>query len=195
MGTLREARRRGRGPRPRDNSVRTGPLRAIVSVEYRGDVPYETLSCGHVQRAKHDLAGPTNAIRRRCRKCKKVDPAVPSVPEARTTAPGIFQKYDVRRTDGSSGPGGRHEHCAYFVLDLEHDEHAIPALRAYARSCAKSRPELARDLTAIVRAHEDIPRCGCREVGCPHSLGQALHVGPSDRALELMRTSEQKAPR
>lgn len=63
---------------------------------------------------------------------------------------GLFHKFDVRRTDGKDGPGGKHEHCRYFVLDLFCDPHALPALEAYAESCAEERPRLAHDLRRLV---------------------------------------------
>lgn len=69
------------------------------------------------------------------------------------TERGIYRKFEVRRTDGSSGPGGKHERCTYFVLDLKHDPHAIPALRAYAQACRETHPELAYDLERILNAH------------------------------------------
>lgn len=61
---------------------------------------------------------------------------------------GIYEKYRVKRVDGRSRPGEKHEHCEYFVLDLhpEHDPHARAALLAYADSCEKEFPRLARDL-------------------------------------------------
>lgn len=59
---------------------------------------------------------------------------------------GIYNKFNVTRADGSSGPGGKHERCEYFVLDLVHDKHAIAALRAYAESCGNEYPQLRRDL-------------------------------------------------
>ena len=62
------------------------------------------------------------------------------------TKAGLYRKFDVRRTDGSSAPGAKHEGCSYFVLDLTHASHAIPALRAYAESCRKDYPTLADDL-------------------------------------------------
>lgn len=34
---------------------------------------------------------------------------------------GIYRKFRVTRTDGSSRKGKRHARCTYFVLDLEHD--------------------------------------------------------------------------
>lgn len=59
---------------------------------------------------------------------------------------GLYKKFEVKRTDGSSGPGGKHEHCEYFVLDLTHDKYSLPALKAYADACRSEYPALARDL-------------------------------------------------
>jgi hypothetical protein len=78
-------------------------------------------------------------------------PVVPASHEAalidkRST--GLYEKFRVERTDGSSAPGAKHCGCDYFVLDLTHDAHAMPALRAYADSCATSYPALAADLRA-----------------------------------------------
>lgn len=61
-------------------------------------------------------------------------------------AKGLYHKFIVTRTDGSSRKGGKHEHCEYYVLDLNHDKHAIPALEAYAASCRAEYPQLADDL-------------------------------------------------
>lgn len=70
MGRLSQLLANGGGPRPRSNGSKTGPLRKVVSVEYKCGVPFETYECGHVAIAKRDLMGYTNATRRRCRKCK-----------------------------------------------------------------------------------------------------------------------------
>ena len=59
---------------------------------------------------------------------------------------GLFRKFVVHRTDGSSTPGGKHCGCRYFVLDVDHDKHAVAALTAYAADCEKTHPELAKDL-------------------------------------------------
>lgn len=59
---------------------------------------------------------------------------------------GLFRKFDVRRVDGSDQPGGKHHGCRYFVLDVDHDQHAHDALTAYAAACESSHPELAADL-------------------------------------------------
>lgn len=59
---------------------------------------------------------------------------------------GLYNKFDVRRADGSSEKGGKHHGCEYFVLDLSHDPHAPAALVAYADSCEPDYPQLAADL-------------------------------------------------
>lgn len=61
---------------------------------------------------------------------------------------GLFRKFDVRRTDGSDAPGGKHHGCRYYVLDLTHDQHAPAAMRAYAAACAVTHPLLAADIAA-----------------------------------------------
>lgn len=59
---------------------------------------------------------------------------------------GIFEKFTVIRNDGSSEPGGKHDHCQYFVLDLNHDPHAKAAMQAYAMSCKDSHPLLSDEI-------------------------------------------------
>lgn len=59
---------------------------------------------------------------------------------------GLYRKFIIRREDGKDGPGCKHYDCEYFVLDVTHDPHAIPALKAYADSCASEYPALAADL-------------------------------------------------
>jgi NTP pyrophosphatase (non-canonical NTP hydrolase) len=63
---------------------------------------------------------------------------------------GLYGKFLVKRQDGSSEVGGKHENCQYFVLDLTHDRNAVPALLAYATSCRGKFPELAADLIRLV---------------------------------------------
>lgn len=65
------------------------------------------------------------------------------------TERGIYDKYVVTRTDGSSDVGGKHQWCRYFVLDLTHDQYAEAALRAYAKACRGEFPYLAGDLVAL----------------------------------------------
>ena len=59
---------------------------------------------------------------------------------------GLYNKYIVVRTDGTSKTNGKHEHCKYFVLDLTHDPYAAPALSAYINACREEYPMLAVDL-------------------------------------------------
>lgn len=78
--------------------------------------------------------------------CGSPDP----LPERDTSKPaeqqGLFRKFDVKRTDGSDGPGGKHEGCEYFVLDVNHDPHARAALAAYAKSVWSTHPALYADM-------------------------------------------------
>lgn len=64
---------------------------------------------------------------------------------------GLYEKFSVIRVDGQSAHGGKHYRCAYFVLDMDHDPHAIAAAMAYAESCAEEYPLLAADLIALYR--------------------------------------------
>jgi hypothetical protein len=61
-------------------------------------------------------------------------------------AKGLYNKFEVKRTDGQSEPGQKHENCRYFVLDLDCDPYAIPAIQAYAEACDDEYPNLALDL-------------------------------------------------
>lgn len=62
---------------------------------------------------------------------------------------GLYRKFNVTRTDGSSAPGGKHQNCRYFVLDLDHDPFADEALRIYAQQCRREFPTLAEDITDL----------------------------------------------
>ncbi len=70
MGHLSNLRFQGRGPRPRSNGAKSGPLRKIVGNCSVGYAMMEDLECGHLQMPKRDLMGETNAVRRRCIHCK-----------------------------------------------------------------------------------------------------------------------------
>jgi hypothetical protein len=63
---------------------------------------------------------------------------------------GLYNKFSVYRTDGSSEPGKKHCGCQYLVLDITHDPFAIPAIRAYLRACVDKYPALAADLLKLV---------------------------------------------
>lgn len=88
---------------------------------------------------------------------------------------GLYRKYKVERVDGSSKPEGKHEDCQYFVLDMEHDPHARVALRAYADSCKKDFPGLAKDLRKVTTPDPD---CSCRSSG-HESCGRVFGSKPS----------------
>ena len=74
----------------------------------------------------------------------------PHLPERDASLPaerqGLFHKFVVGRVDGSDKPGGKHYGCTYFVLDVDHDPCARPALAAYAAACESTHPTLAADL-------------------------------------------------
>ena len=82
-------------------------------------------------------------------------PEAPSAPAAKSadeSKAGIYRKFKVELTDGSSCLGGKHERCHYFVLDWNHDRFAVPAARAYADACASEYPALAEDLRDMADA-------------------------------------------
>jgi hypothetical protein len=71
----------------------------------------------------------------------------------------IYAKFKVERTDGTSAPSQKHDGCDYFVLDVTHDPHAIPALLAYAQSCAPAGfAQLAASIREMVAARAALER-------------------------------------
>jgi len=88
------------------------------------------------------------------------------------TNKGIYRKFNVSRTDGRDAPGEKHHGCHYFVLDLDHDPFAVPAMKKYALACREKCPELADDIEGWVESQRP---CGCRSAGeCGHHWGEAL---------------------
>lgn len=73
---------------------------------------------------------------------------------------GLYKKFVVHRTDGTSTAGNKHEGCSYFVLDLNHDRHAMSALMSYAAVCETTRPKLAKDLRDAVDHMARLRRAG-----------------------------------
>jgi hypothetical protein len=71
--------------------------------------------------------------------------AAPSGPRD-DRACGLYGKYRVERI---SDPAGKHDDCRFFVLDPQHDPHALVALRAYASSARAEFPALAADLEKL----------------------------------------------
>lgn len=104
-----------------------------------------------------------------------------ALPERDTSKPverqGLFHKFNVQRVDGSDKEGGKHHGCAYFVLDLDHDQHAAAALRAYAHSCKNTHPELSADL---------VERYGVEPVQEPVGYFKIIH----GRWVEVAKTTD-----
>lgn len=84
---------------------------------------------------------------------KPYDPALPSNQQ------GLYGKFYVNRVDGSDQPGGKHDGCNYFVLDLDHDMHAKAAMLAYAAACELGHPELAADIRARFGDDNAVKEC------------------------------------
>jgi hypothetical protein len=120
---------------------------------------------------------------------------------------GLYHKFDVQRTDGSSSKGGKHEKCDYFVLDLTHDKHAPAAIRAYAESCQNEYPMLAIDLlakfsTAPTPAQSEIARLNkvievlCEKLGrfmtCPDTPNLNVECSDSECPICWRQWAENK---
>lgn len=84
-----------------------------------------------------------------CPDCAANRPAKPRLKDDHDR--GLYNKYKVTRTDGSSRKGRRHHGCHYFVLDITHDKYAIIAMAAYAAACRDEFPMLAHDLLSFVK--------------------------------------------
>jgi hypothetical protein len=63
---------------------------------------------------------------------------------------GLHDKYEIKRVDGTDKPGGKHENCRLFPLDLDHDPAARVAAKAYAEACRETRPNLAHELDVLL---------------------------------------------
>ena len=85
---------------------------------------------------------------------------------------GLYRKFDIRRMDGSSRKGKKHHGCKYFILDLDHDPFAVPALRAYAEACRGQFPVLAADLLLIAGNRDPAAPEGKPTHGCGAPLDQ-----------------------
>lgn len=73
-------------------------------------------------------------------------PVSPKMSDEEKRYRGLYDKFEVLRTDGRDNEGEKHFGCRYFILDLNHDPHARVAILAYANSCEADYPRLARDL-------------------------------------------------
>lgn len=80
--------------------------------------------------------------------------AMPGAPATTPPPPGSRDLFHVARLDGRDAPGGDRAGARYFVLDVAHDPHAGPALRAYANACAREDAALAVALDREAREAE-----------------------------------------
>jgi hypothetical protein len=65
------------------------------------------------------------------------------------TTIGLFNKFNVTRTDGSDIEGGKHHGCEYLVLDMTHDPLAFHPVRSYAANAERAGyTKLSEDLYA-----------------------------------------------
>jgi hypothetical protein len=119
---------------------------------------------------------------------------------------GLYNKFVVSRTDGSSNAGGRHADCEHFVLDITHDPFAGIALLAYAEACALEYPKLAADLREKVRLmsgltyhhclfvqYSDIPNrfllpAGIKQEEFEDEIGKTITWGANNRTLVCQDT-------
>ena len=98
---------------------------------------------------------------------------------------GIYRKYEVTRLND---PSGKHEHCAFFVLDLVHDKFSTPALRAYAKACQKEFPQLAKEIRWALRTKA--PRRGRDSVWrATHDPTTQLGAGGAESSEQAERAS------
>lgn len=59
----------------------------------------------------------------------------------------VESRYYVKKINDTVG---KHDGCRYFVLDPQHDPHAVTGLRAYAEAVRSELPGLAADLDAWI---------------------------------------------
>ena len=93
---------------------------------------------------------------------------------------GIFRKFEVSRVDGSDQAGGKHHGCRYFVLDLDHDQHAPAAMRAYAVACASTHPDLSADIEREFGAEASADKGA---VPNPHDAAEQADIGKRIRRV------------
>jgi hypothetical protein len=85
---------------------------------------------------------------------------------------GLYNKYKVTKVDGSPVD----PRATYFVLRVDTDPHAIPAIAAYSVACAEENPDLAHDLSILVANMITL-----RELGGMDSLVSIVKEKTDDR--------------
>lgn len=127
-----------------------------AAIRFMTDLP-ASVAADDIERAAKRAGLDTSGMERICAKAG-VDLGGNKLPERDQAKPaeaqGLFRKFDVRRVDGSDAPGAKHDGCRYFVLDVDHDPHSVPALVAYAAAVEATHPQLAKDL----RSEWQIPK-------------------------------------
>ncbi len=90
--------------------------------------------------------------------CMWIAPVAPRSEPVTREQQGLIRKFNVTRTDGTDALGGKHYQCFYFVLDVDHDPFALPALTAYADACEDKLPALAVDLRKWVDERKGVSK-------------------------------------
>ena len=85
---------------------------------------------------------------------------------------GLYLKYYVERV---KDPERKHAACFFFVLDLDHDPFALPALETYAENCEAEYPQLAADLREHVKTYRYV-----------QSLSGAAAIPTDETGLEYL---------
>lgn len=104
---------------------------------------------------------------------------------------GLYGKFKVTRTDGSSKKGQKHAGCEYFVLDINHDPFVRYALAAYLDAARLAYPQLAADLRGLVRRNMFDTTQRWNELAnqrliSPHLYGQMLPFLVGDERLVIL---------
>lgn len=96
---------------------------------------------------------------------------------------GIYNKFHVTRVDGSSGEGGKHEHCEYFVFDLTHDQFARTALSAYSVACKGKYPQPSADLVELLGCISTDDKAIIDSLCAPETYGPELTTWPAQEDM------------
>lgn len=88
---------------------------------------------------------------------------------------GVYKKWEVKRVDDHDK---KHDDCFLFVLDLDHDPFAVPALNSYIDACEHEYEMLAHDLSQAItsRGHFTKDMLNVIILACI----EALHKGEHD---------------
>lgn len=88
---------------------------------------------------------------------------------------GVYKRYEVKRLNDLDG---KHDDCFLFVLDIDHDPFAVPALNSYIDACEHDYELLAHSLTHVLtsRGHATKDSLNITILACI----EALHKGEHD---------------